>query len=420
MMEINKIIDKKSKNLENTYEEIEFMIMGYVNQKISTEKMTEYIKSIFENGMTHQEIFDLTSIMAKSGDILKFEKSDGVFADKHSTGGVSDSTTLIIAPIIALSGIKFLKMSGRKLGHTGGTIDKVEQFSGFQTELSFEQAKGLVDKNGACIVTQTADIAPADKKIYKLRDETGYVVSLPLVASSVMSKKLACGSDVLVLDVKCGNGAFMKNLQQATELAKVMVEIGKNAGKKVSAIVSDMNQPLGENVGSFLETVEAIEVLEGKKGRLRDLSIALAGKIIELGKAVSFEEAKKEAESYLDSGKALQKLKEIVKSQNGELQLFDKQVRERKMSKIFEVTSNCEGYVCEIDCTKLGFLVRDYCKINGNLGLKIHKYLGEYVQKGEKIITLYGENSEMDFSSVFTIKSQFLEENNKLIYEILN
>lgn len=416
-MEINKIIEKKENNLENSFEEIKFMVMGFVNGEISKEDMTRFIKAVFKNSMSHQEIFDLTKIMTESGDTLKFNSADGIFADKHSTGGVSDSTTLIIAPIIALSGIKFMKMSGRKLGHTGGTIDKIEQFKGFDTNLTLQQARQIVKLHGACIIAQTADLAPADKYIYKLRDETGYVMSLPLIASSVMSKKLACGSDVIVLDVKCGNGAFMKNIDEATALAKIMVEIGKNAGKKISAIVSDMNQPLGHNVGSYLETIEAIEVLEGKTGRLRDLSLILASKIVELGKNISFEQAKFEVEEYLNSGKALQKLKDIISAQSGDLSLFDKQYRENSLQNKIEIFSNCDGIISNIDCTKLGFLCRDYCKIETNKGLKLHKNLGESIKKGDKLITLYGSATDLDFPSIFTIDGNKVE--TKLVYEIV-
>lgn len=417
MMEINSIIEKKENNLENSFDEIQFMVMGFVNGKISNKDMTRYIKAIFENSMSHQEIFDLTSVMTNSGDILKFDTNDGVFADKHSTGGVSDSTTLIIAPIIALSGIKFMKMSGRKLGHTGGTIDKIEQFRGFNTNLTLQQAKQVVKEHGACIIAQTADLAPADKHLYKLRDETGYVMSLPLIASSVMSKKLACGSNVIVLDVKCGNGAFMKNIGEATALAKIMVEIGKNAGKKIAAVVSDMNQPLGHNVGSYLETIEAIEVLEGKIGRLRDLSIILASKIIELGKNISFEEAKNETLEYLNSGKALQKLKEIISAQGGDLSLFDKNYREHSLQNKVEILSDRDGIISNIDCTKLGFLCRDYCKIETNKGLTLHKSLGESIKRGEQLITLYGNKTDLDFKSVFGIDNNKVE--TKLVYEIV-
>ncbi|MBO4412940.1 MAG: thymidine phosphorylase [Clostridia bacterium] len=413
-MEIKAILNKLKKKQKLTKEEIKFFVDGYVNGKISREEMTEFIKLIYKNGLTDNEIFDLTDVMTNSGEVLSF--SGGVFCDKHSTGGVSDSTTLIVMPIIALSGLKFLKMSGKKLGFTGGTIDKIEQFDGYNSEILIKEAEKLTKKNGACLLAQTKDLAPADKVMYKLRDETGYVNSLPLIASSIMCKKLASGADVIVLDVKCGSGAFMKTIEDATKLAEIMVKIGKNAGKKICAIVSDMNQPLGSNVGSLMETIDAIEVLEGKDGRLKDLSILLAAKIIEIGKNITFEKAKAEAFNYLNSGLALEKLKQIVKAQGGSLDLFNKEIRQKIYKNSYSIKALKDGYLTKINTEKLGEFNRIYCA-EGNAGMSVNKKIGDKIKKGENLLTFYGNKTDLDFLSLFEISNKQVE--NPLIYKII-
>lgn len=415
---ISKIIEKKEKGLILSREEIETAVMGFVNGEISKKEMTKFIKAVYEKGMNDKETYYLTDVMTHSGDVLNFKNEEGVFVDKHSTGGVSDSTTIILLPLIALSGLKFLKMSGRKLGHTGGTIDKVEQFEGFKTDITLEEAKEIVKRIGACELSQTLDLAPADKVIYKLRDETGYIESLPLISSSIMSKKLACGTDIIVLDVKCGNGAFMKTEEDAIKLANSMFEIGSLANKKVVAVVSDMNQPLGQNIGSLMETIEAIEVLEGKKGRLLDISKILAKYIISKGANISLNDAEKQVDEYIKSGKAIEKLKEIVVAQGGSLNLFDKNYRANIYSKNYNIKSNVSGYLNSINCEKLGFMVRDYCQ-NGGFGMKVHVNLGDYVNNGDIIATFYGDPMEVNVSEIFTIEEKKDNQQIKLVYKIV-
>lgn len=413
-MKAKDIILKKENKKELSSEEIKFIVDNFLNKKISKQEMIKFLETIYKNGMNEKETFYLTKIMAESGKILKFSDKSKIYADKHSTGGISDSTTLIIGPIIACAGISFLKMSGRKLGYTGGTADKLECFKNYNTNISLKEAERLVSKNGASLLTQTEDLAPADKYIYKLRDETNTIMSIPLIASSVMSKKLAIETGVLVLDVKCGDGAFMRTKKDAIQLSKSMLEIGIYAGKKVCAVISDMNQPLGHNVGSLVEVIESIEVLKGKKGRLRDLSIFLSAKIIEMGKNISCEEAIKIATQILDSGKALEKFKTMVSDQGGSLDLFDDKYVKDLLNKKHVINSRKAGFISKFNLEKLGYLVREYCDL-GNYGIKILVNLGDYVYKNSPIIELYGENSDLDFVSCLHFSKNKKTANNLII-----
>lgn len=416
MENIKEIIKKKENKKELTYSEIEFVIKNFLNKKIGKSEMIQFLKTVYSCGMSEEETFFLTNIMASSGKILNLSKND-IFADKHSTGGISDSTTIIIAPIIACTGVKFLKMSGGRLGFTGGTVDKLECFKGYKTNISIEKAKELVNKNGAVLISQTEDLVPADKYIYKLRDETNTIMSIPLIASSIMSKKLATGNDIIVLDVKCGTGAFIKTFRKAKVLAELMVKIGKKADKKISAIISDMNQPLGQWIGDLLETIEAIDVLKGKNNRLSELSIFLASKIIQLSKNISFEKAKKLVLEILNSGKALNKLKTMVQDQGGSLDLFEKNYTNEILRNPIVIKSKKEGYISAFNLEKLGILVRDYCSA-GNHGLKVLIKLGDYVKKEEPIFEVYGENTNIDFSSCIRY-SKNKKITNKLIIDMI-
>ncbi len=366
-------------------------VNGYLSGKVSKEEMTEFLRAVCACGMSDEDATYLTEVMVGSGERLRFAPRRYPYADKHSTGGVADSTTLIIAPIVAAAGVPFLKMSGRKLGHTGGTIDKLECFKGFKTEMTVEEAERVVDKVGAAVVAQSKELVPADKALYKLRDETGTVKSLPLIASSVVSKKLASGAEVFVLDVKTGAGAFMDTLPEAEKLAALMVRILKNAGKRAAAVISDMNSPLGEGVGGVMEVVDAIEVLEGKTGRLRDLAVLIAGRIVSLAKGVSDEAGAAEATEALQSGKALEKLKELVAAQGGSLDLFDKATRQKMLSAPAGVVRAAkDGYLKSIDCVKLGFLARAF-EDGGGYGMTVPVKVGGRVQKGDPLVTLYGK-----------------------------
>ena len=372
------------------------IVDGYLSGKVSKETMTEFLRAVCSCGLSDEDATLLTEVMVESGERLSFTPRKYPYADKHSTGGVADSTTLVIAPVVASCGVPFLKMSGRKLGHTGGTIDKLECFKGLRTEISVEEAERIVDKVGAAVIAQSKELVPADKAMYKLRDETGTVKSLPLIASSVVSKKLASGAEVFVLDVKTGAGAFMETVEEGTALAKLMVNILKNSGKKAAAVLSDMNSPLGEGVGGVMEVIDAVEVLEGKKSRLRDLALAIAGKIVALAKGVSDEEGAAQAEAALDSGKALRKLKEMIAAQGGALDLFEKQERASLLSQAAGIVrAEQDGYVAAIDCVKLGFLAREF-EASGGYGMLVPVKVGSAVKKGDALVRLYGEAAKGD------------------------
>ena len=369
------------------------IVDGYLSGKVSKETMTEFLRAVCACGLSDEDATLLTEVMVESGERLSFTPRKYPYADKHSTGGVADSTTLVIAPVVASCGVPFLKMSGRKLGHTGGTIDKLECFKGLRTEISVEEAERIVDKVGAAVIAQSKELVPADKAMYKLRDETGTVKSLPLRASSVVSKKLASGAEVFVLDVKTGAGAFMETVEEGTALAKLMVNILKNSGKKAAAVLSDMNSPLGEGVGGVMEVIDAVEVLEGKKSRLRDLALAIAGKIVALAKGVSGEEGAAQATAALDSGKALRKLKEMIAAQGGALDLFEKQERASLLSQAAGIVrAEQDGYVAAIDCVKLGFLAREF-EASGGYGMLVPVKVGSAVAAGDILVRLYGENA---------------------------
>ena len=397
-------------------------VNGYLSGAVSKEQMTEFLRAVCACGMSDADATYLTEVMVESGERLCFTPRKYPYADKHSTGGVADSTTLIIAPIVAAAGVPFLKMSGRKLGHTGGTIDKLECFKGLNTEMPIEQAERVVDKVGAAVVAQSKELVPADKALYKLRDETGTVKSLPLIASSVVSKKLASGAEVFVLDVKTGAGAFMDTVPEAEKLAALMVRILNNSGKKAAAVISDMNSPLGEGVGGVMEVVDAVEVLEGKGGRLRDLALLIAGKILSLAKGISDEAGAAEAKEALQSGRALQKLKEMVAAQGGSLDLFNKETRRKMFSTPAGVVRAAkDGYLKSIDCVKLGFLARAF-EDAGGYGMIVPVKVGGRVQKGDPLATLYGKAAaEADIAALSAcfVLTETLVPADPLVYRIV-
>ena len=396
-MDIKEIINKKALNKKLTQGEIEYFIKGYCSGEITDYQASALLMAIKINGMTEKETFDLTHAMLNSGEIINLEEL-GFCVDKHSTGGVSDTTTLALIPICACLGVKMLKISGRSLGFTGGTADKMESFDGFNAELDIEMAKKLVAKNGACIITSSPSISPADKKLYALRDATATTESIPLIASSIMSKKLASGANAIVLDVKYGNGAFMKTKKDAKELASLMVKIGKVFGKKMDYILSDMNEPLGNNVGCKLEAYEAIELLSGKVGKLRDLTLTLASKCVAFGLNISESDALKMATQALDSGIALEKFKQIVKAQGGSLKLFKGLGLKPKC----QVYSNQHGTLGKINCEKLGLLVGELGasrnklgnSIDYNVGITTFHKIGDKVNVGDLLFNVYAEDKQ--------------------------
>lgn len=405
-MDIKNIIEKKSLGKELTKQEIEFFVNGYTKGVIADYQASALLMAIKILGMTEKETFYLTDAMLKTGEVMDLSEL-GTTVDKHSTGGISDTTSIALVPICATCGVKMLKLSGRGLGFTGGTIDKLEAFTGFDVSISMERAKELVKKNGACIIAATKNLAPADKKIYALRDTTSTVASLPLIASSIMSKKLASGADVIVLDVKYGNGAFMKTKKDAIALAKMMVKIGQNAGKKMDYVVDDMNEPLGYNIGNRLEAYEAVELLNGKTGKLRDVTLDLSAKCISLGLNVSYSQAYDMAKESIDNKTALKKLKDMVKDQGGETNLF----RGLGLKPTLVVKADKSGTLKKIDCATLGILVGEMGAtrqkitddIDYNVGIKTFHKLGDQIKEGDIIFEIFAKdkNQAKDFAPKF-------------------
>jgi len=385
-------------------DEINFFIQGYCSGSIPDYQVSALMMAIYFNGMDRQETADLTVAMAESGEVMDLSAIEGVKVDKHSTGGVGDKTTLVLAPMVAAAGVPVAKMSGRGLGHTGGTIDKLESFRNFSTEMTPAEFFGNVKKHGMAIASQTADLAPADKKLYALRDVTATVDNISLIASSIMSKKIAGGADAIVLDVKTGSGAFMKELDKSFELASEMVEIGSRAGRRTVALVTDMDQPLGFAVGNILEVKEAIETLNGHgPSDLVDLCLSLGAHMLVLGGiAHEISDARDILSDILSSGKALDKMKEFVTAQGGDpaplddVSLFPEAPLQR------EVLSSSSGWVSSIAADEVGraALVLGAGRetkdsvIDLRVGIFLHKKVGTAVKKGEPLVTIHGAAEE--------------------------
>lgn len=415
-MRIYDIIAHKRDGLELSDEEIAFFVKGYTAGKIKDYQAAALLMAIYLRGMTDRETVTLTNEMAHSGDMLDLSDCGGVTVDKHSTGGVGDKTTLVVAPVVASLGAKVAKMSGRGLGHTGGTVDKLESINGFRTELTPEEFKNQVKDIGICVIGQSGNLAPADKLIYSLRDSTATVGSIPLIASSIMSKKLAAGAHCIVLDVKTGSGAFMKTVEEAEELSKKMVDIGDACGRKVAALITDMNTPLGKNIGNALEVKEAIEVLNGNgPNDLREVCVALASNIISLSENLPLEEAEKEVRRVLSDGTALLKLCEMVKMQGGSVaQIADTELLPKARFS-HDVLSPADGFISFMDAEKIGSSsvilgagrVNKGDPIDCTAGIILEKKTGEAVKKGELLATLFSndeakfEDSEKLFLSAF-------------------
>ncbi len=432
-MRIYDIIAHKRDKMELTDEEIRFFVRSYVKGEIEHYHASALLMAIYLNGMTERETVTLTKEMAESGDMLDLSDIDGITVDKHSTGGVGDKTTLIVAPIVASLGLKTAKMSGRGLGHTGGTIDKLEAIEGFCTSLSPEKFIENVKKHGICVVGQTGDLAPADKMIYALRDSTATVGSMPLIASSIMSKKLAAGAQCIVLDVKTGSGAFMKTPEDAEELSRKMVDIGKSAGRRVAAVISDMDTPLGRNIGNSLEVIEAVEVLKGNAvGDLKEVCLVLAGNIISLAENISAEEGYKKASVELESGRAYEKFKEFIASQGGTLAQIENTDLFPNAQFKHDVLGTESGYITKMNAEMIGSSsvilgagrVKKDDAIDFSAGIILHKKTCDKVEKGEALATLYTNNSnsiadaEKLFLEAITINSN-KREPAPLIYKVI-
>ncbi len=404
------IINKKRLGLELSYEELDFFFNGYLKGKVKDYQMSSLLMAICINGMTDDEIFTLTKIFIDSGDVLDFSEIPGIKVDKHSTGGVGDKTTLIIAPIVASLGIPVVKMSGRGLGYTGGTIDKLESIKGFNIALSDNQVFNQVKKIGVVVTGQTADLAPMDKAIYALRDVTGTVSSIPLIASSIMSKKIAAGADKILIDIKVGNGALLQKKSDANKLSELMKKIGKFYNREVRTIISDMNVPLGHAIGNSIEVMEAIKVLKGEEtnNNLVDLCIELATEMVSMGKNIDRAVAYDEVVDSIKSGKAYNKFLELVKAQGGKIDSL------RLSDDVIEIRATEVGIVRKIDALVLGKLsvklgagrVNKGDKIDYNVGIYLNKLVGDTVKKGDLLATIYvNQNVKLDeFDKIFTIK----------------
>ncbi len=401
------VIKKKRDGEKLSEEEIEFMVMGYVNGEIPDYQMAAFLMAIFFQHLDDEERATLTEVMARSGDMIDLSDIGHKIVDKHSSGGVGDKTTLVVAPMVASVGVPIAKMSGRALGHTGGTIDKLESIPGFKTSLSLEKFKENVKKYGIAIAGQTANLAPADKKIYALRDTTATVDEISLISASIMSKKLAGGADAFVLDVKAGSGAFMKTVDDAIELAKAMVGIGKAHGKDTVALVTNMEEPLGKLVGNSLEVLEAVETLKGNYDeKFFELCLELSSYMVELSGKMDREEAKKELLKNLKSRKALEKFRDLVKAQGGDERVVDDPENVLPIAKnIFEVKVKRRGFVKRINTEDIGVAsillgagrIKKDDEIDHSVGLKILKKIGDRVEEGETIALIYySERSKLE------------------------
>ncbi len=399
------IIEKKRNGLELTKEEIQFLINGFTKGSIPDYQMSAFSMAVYFQGMTKEERVYLTKAMVQSGDQINLSEIEGIKVDKHSTGGVGDTTTLVLAPLVASVGVPIAKMSGRGLGHTGGTIDKLESVKGFHVEITNEEFIHLVNTNKIAVIGQSANLTPADKKLYALRDVTATVDSIPLIASSIMSKKIAAGADAIVLDVKTGSGAFMKNLDDAKELAQTMVDIGNGVGRKTKAIISDMSQPLGFAVGNALEVKEAIDTLNGQGPEdLHELCLTLGSHMVVLAeKAADLQQARKMLEESIGSGKALQSFKTFLAAQGGDASVVDDPTKlpTAKYTKV--VPASKPGYVAEITAEMIGIAammlgagrITKESVIDLAVGVVLHKKVGDFVQEGDALVTIHSNQEDV-------------------------
>ena len=402
-MKVVEIIDKKNNKEELTYKEIEYMFNSYIKGKINDKTMSDFLFSIYYNNLSIEETYYLTDIMIKSGEIIDLSSIDKPVCDKHSTGGVGDKITLIVAPIVAASGVAVPKMSGRGLGLTGGTVDKLESIPGYKLNISKKEFLKLLSTVGCAVISQSEKIAVADKKIYALRNEIGAVDSIPLIASSIMSKKIASGSDTIVIDLKVGKGAFMTNLKDATKLAKTMVELGRYYNKKVVCTLSDMSVPLGLNIGNALEVKEVIDFFNGKYDkRLYELSVYISSLMISVSKRINISKARKLVINLLECGHAKNKFYEWIKSQGGDIKKLKINAHKKY------IYSDKEGYINNIDVHTLSKLVFDLGagrvhktdNIDYSVGVVLNKTIGSKVKEKELLATIYYNKKVDDMAEI--------------------
>ncbi|OOE10506.1 pyrimidine-nucleoside phosphorylase [Fictibacillus arsenicus] len=400
------LIQKKRDGKELTKDEIDHIIQNYTKGEIPDYQMSAFAMAVYFKDMTTEERANFTMAMVESGDQIDLSAIEGIKVDKHSTGGVGDTTTLVLAPLVAALGVPVAKMSGRGLGHTGGTIDKLEAVPGFHVEIDNKQFIELVNKNKLAVIGQSGNLTPADKKLYGLRDVTATVNSIPLIASSIMSKKIAAGADAIVLDVKTGAGAFMKTPEEAEELANAMVKIGNAVGRNTMAVISDMSQPLGLAIGNALEIKEAIDTLNGKGPKdLEELCLTLGSHMVYLAKkASSLEEAREMLKDAISSGKALETLKVFLKAQGGDDSVVDNPENLPQAAHTFELTADEDGYVSEIIADEIGTAAMilgagratKESEIDLAVGLMLNKKVGDQVSKGDSLVTIYSNTENVE------------------------
>ena len=428
------VIQKKRNGNELTKEEINFFIEGYTKGDIPDYQASALMMAIYFNGMKSNETAMLTQAMVESGETIDLSAIEGHKVDKHSTGGVGDKTTFIVGPLVASVGVPVAKMSGRGLGHTGGTLDKLESIKGFHIEMTKEEFVNNVNTHKLSVAGQTGNLAPADKKLYALRDVTATVDSIPLIAGSIMSKKLASGADGIVLDVKTGSGAFMKKLEDSEALAKEMVNIGNNLGRNTVAVISDMSQPLGFEVGNANEVREACQVLQGENIEdLRLLSLELASHMTVIAGAFDdFETAYKTLEENLQNGKAFESFRTLVQAQGGDVSVIDDLSKLPQAKYDIEVSAQQDGYVTEIDAESVGVAAmylgagratKDD-QINHGVGITLKKKVGDKVEKGEALVVLHSDEEDVQNSidkinEAYTLSKQAAEKP-QLIYKVIN
>jgi pyrimidine-nucleoside phosphorylase len=399
------VIEKKRDGKELTTEEIQFVVKGFTDGSIPDYQMSAFAMATYFKGMSDQERADLTMAMVHSGDTIDLSAIEGIKVDKHSTGGVGDTTTLVLAPLVAAVGVPVAKMSGRGLGHTGGTIDKLEAVPGFHVEIDNQEFIDYVNKNKVAVIGQSGNLTPADKKLYALRDVTATVNSIPLIASSIMSKKIAAGADAIVLDVKTGAGAFMKDLDEAKKLAKAMVDIGNNVGRRTMAVISDMSQPLGYAIGNALEIKEAIDTLRGKGPKdLEELCLVLGSYMVLLAeKASTLEEARGMLEEVIRSGAAIDTLKTFLEAQGGDASVVDNPEKMPQAKYVVELEAKEAGVVSEIVADSVGTAAMllgagratKESEIDLAVGIVLRKKIGDKVEAGESLATIHSNQEDL-------------------------
>lgn len=423
------IIQKKKENKVLSEEEIKYFIENYVKGEIPDYQVSAFLMAVYFNKLNLDETYYLTKAMIDSGDRVDLSEVPGSKVDKHSTGGVGDTVTLVLGPLLASVGLVFAKMSGRGLGHTGGTLDKLESIPGFNINIGGKEFVEILKKSNIAVIGQTENIVPADKLLYALRDATATVDNVSLIASSILSKKIALGTDALVLDVKVGNGAFMKDVPSAIELSKLMVSLGKKFGRNTKAIITSMNEPLGDAIGNSLEVIEAINILNGKKsGHLKDIALRIGSKLMIMeGVAKSEDEAIKVLEERISDGAAIEKFKEMVELQAGDSSYIDDTDKFKKSTIIKEITSEERGFVKSIEAIEIGIASRDLGAgrhkkgdvLDLSAGIYLHKKVGDFVEKGEKIATIYTEKENEVEGAINRIKNAYAFSDNREEYKLI-